>query len=97
MSLKYMASGSWLRSPRLKAGVGEVGVKNNVDLAKGRDEITQNQAPHFLSTQIIRIIIARTQHIGPQHNPAFDFTAKGLAATLKIHGFNIARLELRWV
>ena len=78
MSARYMLSGSLVRSPSLNAGVGDVGQTIASTLLKGSCEILTDQGSNLLGTQIISIIVTRTQHIGAKNDATFDFRTKPL-------------------
>src|SRR5207249_9212539 len=55
-----------------------------VDFLKRLREILADQLTHFLRTQIIRIIITRTQNVGAENDPAFHFRSKTFLARAAI-------------
>ena len=57
-SLKYMASGSLVRSPTRKATVGEVGETSRSTSAKARVEIAPHQGAHALRLPVVGVVVA---------------------------------------
>ena len=58
-------------------------------------EIARDQGPHLLRLDIIRVVVARAQHVGSQHNPTLALRAEAFAARFAIHvGERIARSQI---
>ena len=53
--------------------------------------IARHQRPHLLRLQIIRVVVARAQHVGPQHDPPLALRAEPFVARLAIHLLQRAR------
>ena len=47
------------------------GRNQRIDFLEGLREILPDQLPHFLRTQIIGVVIAGTQNVGPENNRRF--------------------------
>ena len=68
-----MESGSSVFSPSLNAGVGAVGVTNDIHLLKCSEKVAREQGAHLLRFLVVGVIIAGAQSIGAQQDAPLDF------------------------
>ena len=85
ISERYIATGSSTFSPILNAGNGETGATIASTCSNASRVIARDQRPDLLRLQIIRVVIARAQHVRSQHDPALALGAESFAARLAIH------------
>src|SRR5262245_16625342 len=55
---------------------------NSIDLLERSQEILADERTNFLSAQVIGVVVAAAEHVGPQDDAAFDFGAESRAARL---------------
>ena len=58
---------------------------DHVAAAKAGREVVGDHAPQLLGLQIVGVVVAMAQHVGPDHDPALDLRAEALAAALLVH------------
>src|ERR1035438_7007686 len=58
---------------------------NRIHLLKSVRKITGDERPHFLSLQVIRLIVSRTEHVSAQHDAPLTLGSEALAACVPVH------------
>ena len=79
-SERYIASGSWVRSPSRKATVGEVGETITSTRSKAALEVAPDQRAHPLGAQVVGVVVARGQGEGAEHHAPLHLGAEARAA-----------------
>ncbi len=80
-----MASGSAVRSPILKATVGEVGEIKQVEATEGPVEVLDDEGAGPLGLRVVGVVVAGGERIGAQHDAALHFGTEALAAGAHVH------------
>ena len=81
MSARYIATGSSVFSPALKAGVGVVGVSSrSTPDGEGPPEILGDERAHPLRLPVVRVVVAGAQHVGADQDAAPHLGPEPLAA-----------------
>ncbi len=65
--------------------------QQGIDLLEGIEEVLPNQIPNFLSTKVVGIVVAGTEHEATETNAAFDLSSKAFTTGFKINIQGIGR------
>ena len=97
MSDRYIASGSSVFSPILKAGVGDVGPMIDVALRERLVEVVLDEPADLQRLQVVGVLVAARQRVGAEHDAALDLGAEALAARLRQYmSIRSGRTSARW-
>ena len=84
-SERYIASGSFVRSPSLKAAVGEVGVARKSNVSKARSKSCRDLRADLLRLPVVGVVVAGGERVGAEHDPALDLCAEAARAGALVH------------
>ena len=54
--------------------------------------VSKNERPDLLGLQVVGVVIARAQYIGPQHDAPFDLVAESTGTSSPVHRLQTGRL-----
>ena len=75
-SLRYIASGSSVFSPRPKATEGEVGVTTKSNLGEGGGEVLGDLGADLLRLAVVGVVVAGGERVGAEHDAPLDLGPK---------------------
>ncbi len=90
---RYMASGSAVRSPILKATVGEVGEIRKSKRVEGPGEVLDDESAGPLRLSVVGVVVAGGESIGAYHDAPLDLGAEALAAGANVHLVEVLALR----
>ena len=76
MSLRYMAIGSSILSPKRNAVVGDVGLTRTSAVLERRGEVVRDEAADLLRRAVVGVVVAAGQGVGAEDDAALDLVAE---------------------
>ena len=89
-SARYICSGSDVRSPSLNGGRRARRHRDDVHALEGPVVVAQDQRPHLLRLHVVRVVVARAQHVRAEHDAPLDLGAEALLARPRVHRAQLA-------
>ena len=68
-----------------ESGDGRGRGNNHVNLVERFDEVTGDERSDFLRLEVIGVVVARAQHVGPEHDAPLDFRPEAPVARFLVH------------
>ena len=74
-----------MRSPSANAGVGLVGIAIKSTRLERDLVVAADERAHLLGLQVVRVVVARAEHVGAEQDPALDLGPEPGVARAIVH------------